>query len=152
VDAFNEALVDMAWEPESPAPREGVFRVAQVVVDPPPDLLEAIGAARGADGTGAPDPPGVVRTVLSVDHGRVTIRHQWADAGGPGGDGPEADVSVVLSYDDAVSLSLGTLDAVDALGAGRVQVRGDLSVLVAGQALLAAAAVRLEALHAATTY
>jgi putative sterol carrier protein len=40
-------------------------------------------------------------------------------------------------------MARGQLDPADALAAGRVRVRGDLAALVAGQALLAAAAEQL---------
>ena len=56
------------------------------------------------------------------------------------------------SYADAADLSRGTLSPAEALAAGRVRVRGDLSVLVAAQQALAAAADLLGPLQAATTY
>jgi hypothetical protein len=48
-----------------------------------------------------------------------------------------------LTYDDALALARGSLQPADALAAGRVRVRGELSVLVAGQAVLNAAATAL---------
>lgn len=63
-----------------------------------------------------------------------------------------ADVSISLSYQDAASLSRGELAAAEALGAGRIRVRGDLSVLVASQRMLASAQQYVQALAAQTTY
>lgn len=59
---------------------------------------------------------------------------------------------ISLGYEDAAALARGELDPTEALAAGRVRVRGDLSVLVAGQALLAAAAAQMAALQAETTF
>ena len=50
-----------------------------------------------------------------------------------------ADVTIALDYTDAAALATGTLSPAEALTAGRIRVRGDLSVLAAGQELLAAA-------------
>jgi putative sterol carrier protein len=49
----------------------------------------------------------------------------------------------VLHYNDAVAIARGELDPADALSAGRVRVRGELAVLVAGQSVFAAAAAQL---------
>jgi hypothetical protein len=54
-----------------------------------------------------------------------------------------SNVTVVLTYDDALAIALGSLHPADALAAGRVRVRGELSVLVAGQAVLNAASAAL---------
>jgi putative sterol carrier protein len=62
------------------------------------------------------------------------------------------DVTIVLSYQDAAALSTGELRAADAISAGRIRVRGDLSVLAAGQAMLVAAQAHIQELAAATTY
>jgi hypothetical protein len=159
VGAFNDALegVDLAaaGADSSMVAGAGHFRIAQVVLGPPPDV------AQGAS---------MVRTVLSMDDGRISlslhaVAGPVAGAGDPaagvsGGDDVEpgaldvdgANVTVVLSYDDAAALSRAELDPVIALSTGRVKVRGDLSVLVAGQAVLTAAAVALADLRATTTY
>ena len=65
-------------------------------------------------------------------------------------DDPPAQVTVALSYEDAASLARGELDPARLLAAGRVRVRGDLAVLIAGQALLAEVAGRLGALSERT--
>jgi len=98
---------------------------------------------------GVPDRPesaGPLRVALCVDEGAVTLA-QCED-----GDESRADVVVSLSYEDAAALSKGELDAAAALGTGRVHVRGDLHVLVAGQGILAAASARMAELHADTSY
>jgi hypothetical protein len=100
---------------------EGSFAVAQVVTDLPDDLGW---------------PAGPVRTVLSADHGTIRLR---ADPEGS----QAADVTMVLGYGDALAIATGELDPADALAAGRVRVRGELAVLVAGQAVLAAATTQL---------
>ena len=95
---------------------------------------------------GAPD--GDVRLVLQADAG--TLRLRVAPLGE--GDEDEVDVTIAIGYDDAVALSLGTLSPAEALNAGRIRVRGDLSVLVAGQELLRAARTHTAAVDADTTY
>jgi hypothetical protein len=94
----------------------------------------------------ADGPDGPIETLLRVDRD-VTMA-----LAGPASDGPPPDVTISLHYEDAVALSRGQLDPATALGAGRIRVRGDLSVLTAGQAVLAAARPHLAALGAATTY
>ncbi|MHB1583567.1 MAG: SCP2 sterol-binding domain-containing protein [Acidimicrobiales bacterium] len=54
-----------------------------------------------------------------------------------------ADVTVFLGHADAAALSRGELGPAEAIATGRIRVRGDLSVLVAVQGVLAAAAPRL---------
>jgi hypothetical protein len=127
VQAFNAALADLdltdaiaAAGAGSLTASEGTFAVAQVITDAPADL--------GAAG-------GVVRTVLRVDHDGVTL------ALDPGA--PPADVTLVVGYDDALAMARGGLDPADALATGRVRVRGELAVLVAGQSVLNAAAALL---------
>lgn len=61
-----------------------------------------------------------------------------------------ADVTVSLAWPDAAALLAGTFSAADAIAGGRVRVRGDLSVLAAGQGLLSAAGPALAGLRAAT--
>ncbi len=135
VAAFNDALapVDLsgAAGDGSLVASGGTFSVRQVV-DGVPD--------------GGSGPPGPVRTLLVVEGGRVSM--VLDDGSGV----VEPAVTVSLSYPDAAALSRGELPAAEALGTGRVRVRGDLSVLVAGQAVLAAAADHLAALAADTTY
>lgn len=134
VGAFNDALTEVdltgAGGTGSLAAGDGSFSV-----------LQAVDGAPGAGG------PGIVHTLLTVDGGRVTMA-----LGEPGAEDPPPSVTVALSYPDAVALSRGELAAAEALGSGRVRVRGDLSVLVAAQAVLAAAAAHLGPLVAATTY
>jgi len=99
--------------------------------------------------------------VLQVVHGTpegelavtlvVTGRRLSIELGDPA-PGTRPDVTVSLSYEDAAELSRGRLDPAEALGMGRIRVRGDLAVLLAGQALLASAAEHLSALQASTTY
>jgi hypothetical protein len=103
------------------AASDGAFAVAQVVIDSPvaPD-----------------DPDGTVRTVLTVADGHATLELDPAET-------KPANVTIVLGYDDALAMARGELDPADALAAGRVRVRGELAVLVAGQAVLAAAAAQL---------
>ena len=131
IAAFNEAVA--ASEAPASAPGAGSstdapsrFRVAQVV-------------------TGAPD--GDLRVVLEVEEGRLHL-----ELGEPDERGDEANVTVVVSYEDAAALSRGDVDAARLIGSGRLKVRGNLSLLVVGQALLAAAAGRLGELSAATSY
>ncbi|HWE66596.1 MAG TPA: SCP2 sterol-binding domain-containing protein [Acidimicrobiales bacterium] len=101
----------------------GAFAVAQVVT--------------GVPGEAEPDAVGdTVRTVLTVGEGRVSL------VSDPDGTRP-ANVTIVLAYPDALAMAAGELDPADALANGRVRVRGELAVLVAGQSVLAAAARQL---------
>jgi hypothetical protein len=94
---------------------------------------------------GRPEDAGPLRIVLCVDEGTVSLAAKEPEA-------PPSDVEIALGYHDAAALSRGELDPTEALGAGRVRVRGDLAVLVAGQEVLAAAAAQTSALQAETTY
>jgi SCP-2 sterol transfer family len=122
VQSFNAALEDLdlsdavaAAGAGSITASLGTFAVAQVVTD-------------------APD--GTVRTVLSVEGGRMSLDSD------PTGARP-ADATIVLAYEDALAIARGELEPADALAAGRVRVRGELAVLVAGQSVLAAASAAL---------
>jgi putative sterol carrier protein len=132
IAAFNTALQDADLGPLSGSVRaeSGHFSVEELVFDVP---------ERSAD-------DGPLRVVLTVDDGTVTMAAPKGEEAG------RSDVVVTLSYEDAAALSRGELDPTQALGTGRVHVRGDLSVLVAGQALLASAAERLGDLQADTSY
>jgi NAD(P)-dependent dehydrogenase (short-subunit alcohol dehydrogenase family) len=113
------------------AAADGAFTVAQLVSGVPAD----VGAGSGDGATG---PDTVVGLVLSVADGRA---HLALDP--DGAQAAAATATIALGYADALELALGRLDPADALAAGRVRVRGDLAALVAGQAVLAAAATRL---------
>ncbi len=89
-------------------------------------------------------PGGTVRIALEVTDGRISLRHASPDE-------PAPQVTVSVSFGDAFALCQGELDPAKLLAAGRVKVRGDLSVLVKGQALMAAAVERLDALSKRTT-
>ena len=126
VDAFNAAVADVALPAPGPdaglATRDGSFSLCQVV-------------------SGGPDDD--VCTTLSVRDGRVRMI--------PGDDGT-ADVTVRLSWDDALSMATGSLAPGEAIAAGRVRVRGDLSVLAEAQVVLGLLAPHLEDLRSATDY
>jgi len=130
VTAFNAALAGVRLPEPGPdaglAAADGRFTVVEEV-------------------RGGPD--GDVRLVLVADGGALTVA-----LGAPGGEPAEADVTVGLDYADAVALARGELSAAQALTAGRIRVRGDLSVLVAGQQLLEAARQHTAAVDAATEF
>jgi hypothetical protein len=124
IQAFNAALgtLDLteavaAAGTGSLAAADGSFAVAQVV-------------------TGAPEADGPVRTVFAVREGRASLTLDPDES-------ERANVTIVLSYDDAQAMAQGELNPADALAAGRVRVRGELAVLVAGQSVLAAASDQL---------
>jgi putative sterol carrier protein len=136
-EAFNAALAGAVLPGPGPdaglAAVDGTFTVVQEV-------------------RGAPD--GDVRVILRVADG--SLRLQLADSGDDdqvgGPDAPPPEVTIVISYDDAVAMSKGELAAAEALNAGRIRVRGDLSVLVAVQQMLTDARSSTQALVASTTY
>ena len=109
---------------------QGTFSVAQVVTDAPAGVGAGGAGARGG-GAGA-----LVRTVLTVDEGRITLTSD-PDESLP------TNVTIVLAYADALAIARGELDPAEALAAGRVRVRGELAVLVAGQSVLNAASAAL---------
>ncbi len=128
VQAFNAALADLpltdaiaAAGRDSVTASDGRFQVAQVVTDVPVDVSAS----------------GRVHTLLSVADGAVSLA-LLPDASATAT--ATANVTIVLSYADALALAQGQLEPADALAAGRVRVRGELAVLVAGQVLLQAAA------------
>ncbi len=111
------------------------FTVAQLIHDVPEDL--------GADG-------GLLASVLEVVDGRGTLSVRTAEGEGSLTDG--ADVVLSIAYEDAAALSRGDLHAASALARGKVRVRGDLSLLVAGQDIMAVAGAQLEEIRSITTY
>jgi hypothetical protein len=131
IDAFNTAL--HGAEPDAPT---GSIRAASGTYS----VEQRVSGVPGRD-----ESLGPVRMLLSIEEGKVSVSLATGDEQRP-------DVVVSLSYDDAAALSRGELDPTQALAAGRVHVRGDLSVLVAGQALMASAATRTAGLQANTEY
>jgi hypothetical protein len=99
--------------------------------------------------SGVPHAPddGTVRTLLRIDDetAHLSVVEAADDATG-------ANVTVSLDYGVAAAMSRGDLDPAEALGTGRIKVRGDLAVLVAAQAVLTASADLLRQLHRTTTY
>jgi hypothetical protein len=126
VDAFNQALVDVVIEPPGPdaglAVRDGRFSMAQVV---------------------SGGPGGDVHTTFQVHEGRATMTT---------GQSGDASVTIGLTWADAVAMAAGELSPVDAIAAGRVRVRGDLSVLAEAQAVLAALSPHLQNVRDRTEY
>ena len=122
IAAFNEAVAELEPDPDVS------FRLHQIVDD---------------------GPEGTVRVTLVAHEGRGTLAREPARDGA--GDAPVPDATISVQFDDAVALARGELDPSGLLAAGRVRVRGNLSVLVRGQSLLAAAASRLGPLSEQTT-
>jgi putative sterol carrier protein len=134
-EEFNAALADAVLPGPGPdaglAAVDGTFTVVQEV-------------------RGGPD--GDVRVVLRVADGSLRLGLEDTSDAGQGGGDPPAEVTIIVSYDDAVAMSKGELAAAEALNAGRIRVRGDLSVLVAAQKMLLAARSSTQGLVASTTY
>ena len=128
--AFNAALEGVVLPAPGPeaglAASDGRFIVAEEV-------------------RGTPD--GDVRLVLRSADGGLSL-----EVGPLTAESTAADVTIALGYEDAAALSTGTLSPAEALTDGRIRVRGDLSVLSAGQELLSAAREHTGTLDAGTTY
>ena len=134
VAAFNAALEGVELGPAgtegSLVAASGRFSVRQVVTGVPPDAR-------------------TVHTTLVVDAGRAQMALEDPEKGDRDGN---PNVVVVLPYEMAAALSRGDVHPTAALGTGEIKVRGDLAVLVAGQAMLGAAAAELSDLRGTTTY
>jgi ubiquinone biosynthesis protein UbiJ len=128
VESFNEAVFDVVVAPAGPdaglAVRDGHFSMGQVV-------------------TGGPD--GDVRTTLRVSAGRLTMTIS-------GGEDGDVAVTIRLTWTDAVAMAAGDLAPGEAIAAGRVRVKGDLSVLAEAQGVLAAVQPQLQELRHRTEY
>lgn len=133
VAAFNAALDGVQLPTPGPdaglAAADGRFTVAQEV-------------------RGTPD--GDIRLTLHTADGGVTLERSPLTPST--GAGSTADVTIALAYADAAALARGELSPADALNAGRIRVRGDLSVLAAGQELLVEARAHTRDLDADTTF
>jgi len=134
VAAFNAALDGVTLGPAggegSLVAASGSFSVRQVV-------------------TGVPPEGRTLHTTLVVDDG--TAHMTLEDPGAADREG-DPNVVVVIPYEMAAAVSRGEVHPTAALGTGEIRVRGDLAVLVAGQAMLGTAAVQLGDLQRATTY
>ena len=134
VDGFNAALDGVELPAPGPdaglAAADGRFTVAQEV-------------------RGTPD--GDVRLVLRTAEGALSLAVGPLE-GGPTDGSDRADVTIALGYEDAAALATGALSPAEALNAGRIRVRGDLSVLAAGQELLVAAREHTQVFDTDTTY
>jgi hypothetical protein len=138
VARYNEVLAGVEGPLPAPdaglATAEGRFTVAQEVHD---------------------TPDGDIRLLVMAGGDGLRFRVEPL-GGGPADDErrtePVPDVTIVLSYEDAAAMSKGELTPAEALNAGRIRVRGDLSVLVAGQHMVEAARRQVEGLLPATTY
>lgn len=136
VDAFNKALAGSDYSQnislagaDSLTASGGTFRVSQEVYDLP-------------DGSN-------IRVTLVVDRDTVMMTMDDADSTDTQS---LSDVTVSLSYENAASLSRGELNPAEALAAGLIRVRGDLSVLLSAQRLLSDTTEKLVDLQASTTY
>jgi SCP-2 sterol transfer family len=90
--------------------------------------------------TGGPN--GKEERTLQVSGGRVSMA-----AGCPG----DAQVTVTMTFADALAMAMGTFSPAQAVTSGKVRVHGDLGVLAAGQAALNAVGPALAPLRADTT-
>jgi hypothetical protein len=126
VSAFNDAVRDVTV----PAPgsdaglvaQDGAYAWCQVV-------------------TGGPD--GEKRVTLRVAGGHLSMQS---------GEAADVNVTIRIEWAAAAAMARGELSPAEAIATGQVRVRGDLAVLGAGQALVAALGPQLAALHETTTY
>lgn len=126
VEAFNQAARHVELAEPGPgvaiAARAGTFAVCQTVLG---------------------GPEGDVAVTLQVTGGQVVMTPGPSDT---------AEVTVTVAWDDAVAMARGTLGVIDALTAGRIRVRGDLGVLLAGQSVLAGLQEHLGPLNERTSW
>lgn len=88
-------------------------------------------------------PEGEVRYAVAIDDGRVELRP---------GDHGTADVTFAVDWETAVAMATGVTGAQEAFTTGRLQVRGDVGVLLRhGEALAGLDAV-FAGLRQRTTY
>jgi putative sterol carrier protein len=142
-------FLSLEWAEEFNAALDGV-----VLPEPGPDagLAAADGQFTVVEEVRA-TPDGDVSLVLRADQGTLRLALGPVGVeGGPAADVPAPDVTIKISYEDAASLSRGELSPAEALSAGRIRVKGDLSVLVAAQEMLAGARTATRALDTSTTY
>jgi putative sterol carrier protein len=134
--AFNAALdgveLGSTGTEGSLVASSGQFRVRQVVSAVPPD-----------DRT--------VQTTLTLDDGHASMSLE-DPASAEDADADGTNVVVALPYEVAAAISKGEVHPTQALGTGRIRVRGDLAVLIAGQAVLSGVSEHLAPLQADTTY
>jgi putative sterol carrier protein len=135
-DAFNAALEGVVLPGPGPeaglAAADGCFTVLEEV-------------------RGTPD--GDVHLSLRFDNGGLQLGVEAAGVGRERENNEVTpEVTIKVTYEDAAAMSKGELAPADALNAGRIRVRGDLSVLVAAQQLLAAARTATRVLDSTTTY
>ena len=128
-----------------------------VVVDGPgPEAgLAAVGGRFTVAQEVRETPEGDLRLRLLVEHGSLRfVLSGLVDDTQVGAETADKapDVTVALSYEDAAAMSKGELAPADALNAGKIRVRGDLSVLVASQSMLEAARAFTGSVIASTTY
>ena len=123
-----------------------------------PDWIDAAGRALAADDRLGAALAGVTLTVEQVviggPDGPVTWHLAIADgkvalAAGPA---PRADVRLSTDYPTAAGVAAGDLAAQRAFVEGRLQVGGDLSLLITHQRALAAVDDALAGVRARTTY
>lgn len=136
VEAFNRAADQVAAE-EVTAAQDATGITPEETHAP-----EAAGTGGGGPGDfrllqvvhGAPG--GTVRVGLESSGGRLVMTREPPTE-------PAPEVTLTVEYQDAVALSRGDIDPARLISTGRVKVRGNLSVLVAGQSLLARVAARV---------
>jgi len=160
VEAFNRAVADLRLPPPGEGAglvaRGGRFVVAQRVHDAPGGavtLLLALDEGRvrlSLEPAGTHEPEGQAAPSGTAEDRRL-VDEPMGSGPGPGASA-RADVTVALSYADAAAMARGELTPAEALAAGRVRVRGDLSVLVAGQQVLAEARRLVQGLAEATSF
>ncbi len=145
-------VLSPAWVEEFNAALDGVD-----IPGPGPDaglaaLDGSFTVAQEVHGT----PDGDIRLILRVDDGALRLALEApGDAATdrePGSDRPSPGVIIAVGYEDAAAMSRGELSPAEALNAGRIRVRGDLSVLVAALQMLVAAGASTQGVASSTTY
>ena len=135
IDAFNDHLsgfdLDLSGADQSLSTQAGPIHLLQVI---------------------AGSPEGDLHVMLTIGGTGIHMEIISHDAAASTAGSIKEDVAVKMNWADAVAMSTSKLTVAQALAAGTIKVKGNLSVLIDSQRILDAVGDRLASLHEHTTY